>query len=57
MVDWTRVVAVEFGKYILTLRLRGLPKGLDPDARERVMIKDDLQGFGLSIRKDLGANT
>ena len=23
---------------------------------ERMMIKDDLQGFGLSIRKALGAN-
>lgn len=39
VVDWTRVVAVEFGKSILTLGLTGFPES---DTRERVIIKDDL---------------
>lgn len=35
--------------------LTGLPEGLDLDAKERMMIAGDLQGSGLSIRKDFGA--
>lgn len=39
------MVAVEFGKYVLTLRLGEFPEGLGLDTRKRMMTKDDLQGL------------
>lgn len=46
-----------FGNYILMLGLTGFPEDWTwMQKTERMMIKDDLQGFGLSIRKALGAN-